>query len=78
MVTYEVRYEPLESKWLVVRAATPFSMHESLADARAAAEEHARTESSSESRACRVVWPEGDDSAGGERSFGAPGPADHA
>ena len=69
MVVYEIRYEPLEEKWLVVRATTPFSVHESLEDARASAEEHARTESGAESRACRVVWT-APDGTRGERSFG--------
>lgn len=69
MVVYEVRFEPLEDKWLVLRASTPFSVHESRADARAAAEEHARNESASEQRSCRVVWQDEDGKAG-ERSFG--------
>jgi hypothetical protein len=69
MVVYEVRYEPLEEKWLVVRATTPFSVHETLEDARAAAEEHARSESGAESRVCRVVWRDAHGNSG-ERSFG--------
>lgn len=70
MVVYEVRYEPLESHWLVVRASTPFSVHESFEGARAAAEEHARNESSAESRECKVVWVAEDGTTAGERRYG--------
>ena len=69
MVLYEVRFEPLENKWLVLRANVPFSVHESREDACAAAEEHARNESASEQRSCRVVW-QGEDGKSGERRFG--------
>ena len=70
MVIWEVRYEPVESRWLVLRATTPFSVHESATDARAAAEEHARVESDLESRACRVVWCSEDGTPEGEMRFG--------
>lgn len=70
MVIWEVRYEPVEARWLVLRAATPFSVHESPGDARAAAEEHARCESDAEARACRVVWCDEDGTPAGEMRFG--------
>lgn len=72
MVLYEVRYEPLESKWVVVRAGTLFSVHEMREGACAAAEEHAASESANERRSCRVVWPVDGTNKGGERNF--PGP----
>ena len=71
MVVYEVRFEPLERKWVVIRAGTLFSVHESRDGACAAAEEHAASESASESRSCRVVWPADQDGKGGERIFPA-------
>ena len=69
MVVYEIHYEPLETKWLVTRAATPFSVHETFEDARAAAEEHARSESAAESRCCKVVWQGEGGQPGGTREF---------
>lgn len=69
MVVYEIRYEPLETKWLVTRASTPFSVHETFEDARAAAEEHARSESAAEARACKVVWEGEGGQPGGSREF---------
>ena len=69
MVVYEIHYEPLETKWLVTRASTPFSVHETLEDARAAAEEHARSESAAEARTCKVVWNREDGQVGGTREF---------
>lgn len=72
MVLYEVRYEPLESKWVVMRAGTLFSVHETLDGARAAAQEHAASESANERRSCRVVWPAEGANKGGERNFASP------
>ncbi len=69
MVVYDVRYEPLELMWVVRRGGTPFSVHESLDDARTSAEEHARTETAADGHACRVIWSNKDGSNGGERDY---------